>query len=519
MQAYTLPVRSYRRNTTASEPLEHSLSNDYDPTNARRSTTPIPFVRRRLNGPNRQGGPLPPTFRNASVPASSRATQENRPPPITPITNLPSYYSTYSLPMPTTTTLPRLPQQQQPLSIPCAVPAKRVKPAYQHRTFSFESPLASPELVVLPNHGGLEIAALSSKDGLAQATPAVNRTQIRSTSSSYPSEGACSPELTVSPPLTFGRRILSSLEAYGFSSAHLSILESEEEEDRLRRLTEDDKETKKSSQDDLEGLYPGEKRLSTSEADIAHAISSGRSPPSRLIGLTFEGGEDGGFALPDPESPLVPLLTDHILASDTNVVGEGGGGADENASTRCLPRVSTALSFPSFSDVHLHDPQQQEQEQEHVSFGTQLKSRISGHFRRVHIHPHHGRSTSRLAANVNRAHNHDAEFGEEQQGKTKVTTDVKKWLVKQFKAGKKGVRRVRKGLHVGHHEAGGGVSRKEKLLKEEMRDVDLKLEKERKRLQRKRRENGGDIWGREGNKERKKKKERGLRGRLWGLLV
>ncbi|KAK4196829.1 hypothetical protein QBC40DRAFT_257670 [Triangularia verruculosa] len=536
MQAYTLPVRSYRRDTTASEPLEHSLSNDYDPTNARRSTTPLPFVRRRLNVPNTFAA-----FRNVSVPTSpSRAGQENRPPvplsnkenvntkfshiltrfengfvdsspparqPITPITNLPSYYSTYSLPMPTTT-LSRLPQQQQqqqtPLAIPSSVPEKRAKSPYRHRTFSFESPPASPELVFLPNHGGLEITTLSSNDDLAhQAAPAIDHTQVRSTSSTYPSEGACSPELTVSPPLTFGRRILSSLEAYGFSSAHLSILQSEEEDRQ-----QEDKDTRKSSQD-LEGLYPREKKLSLSEADIAHAITASRSPPNRCSNL---GSEE--FVLPAPESPVVPLLllTDHILVSGNDVLGggeEGQGGADENASTRCLPRVSTALSFPSFDggggerlvEVQLRGEREREEEG-HVSFGTQLRSRISGHFRRVNGHGHHFRSSSRLGGGME---------GNDEGEKTRVTADVKRWLMKQFKAGRMGVRKVKRGLHGGYDS--GNEVRKEKLV-EEMRGLDVKLEKERRKLRKKRRceSAGGERGGKGG-------KERSLRGRFWGLLV
>ena len=88
--------------------------------------------------------------------------------------------------------------------------------------FSFESPSESPELTVTPNKGGAEIkTSLSVESLFNQFFP------VRSTSSSYPSEGVKSPELTVSPPMTFGRRILSSLEAYGFSSS--SFLRSSEE--------------------------------------------------------------------------------------------------------------------------------------------------------------------------------------------------------------------------------------------------------------------------------------------------
>ncbi|ESA42961.1 hypothetical protein NCU04375 [Neurospora crassa OR74A] len=88
--------------------------------------------------------------------------------------------------------------------------------------FSFESPSDSPELKVMPNKDGTEIRrSLDAESFFDRIFP------VRSTSSSYPSEGVKSPELTVSPPMTFGRRILSSLESYGFSTS--SFLRSSEE--------------------------------------------------------------------------------------------------------------------------------------------------------------------------------------------------------------------------------------------------------------------------------------------------
>lgn len=94
--------------------------------------------------------------------------------------------------------------------------------SFRLRMFSFESPPESPELKVMLNKGETEImTSLDAESIFNQFFP------VRSTSSSYPSEGVKSPELTVSPPMTFGRRILSSLEAYGFSSS--SFLRSSEE--------------------------------------------------------------------------------------------------------------------------------------------------------------------------------------------------------------------------------------------------------------------------------------------------
>lgn len=93
---------------------------------------------------------------------------------------------------------------------------------FRHRMFSFESPSDSPELKVMPNQDGTEIRrSLDAESFFDRIFP------VRSTSSSYPSEGVKSPGLTVSPPMTFGRRILSSLESYGFSAS--SLLRSSEE--------------------------------------------------------------------------------------------------------------------------------------------------------------------------------------------------------------------------------------------------------------------------------------------------
>ncbi|KAK0718115.1 hypothetical protein B0T26DRAFT_752083 [Lasiosphaeria miniovina] len=107
----------------------------------------------------------------------------------------------------------------------------------QHQAFSFEfeSPPNSPELVVLPNKGGLAILSSCSLDktGDDALPPHGPCYPVRSTSSSYPSDagGAASPPLSASPPplphhqkpWTLSRRILSGLEAYGFPTAHLDF--------------------------------------------------------------------------------------------------------------------------------------------------------------------------------------------------------------------------------------------------------------------------------------------------------
>ncbi|CAP70285.1 uncharacterized protein PODANS_3_3680, partial [Podospora anserina S mat+] len=433
--------------------------------------------------PNRFPPPSQQTFRNAG------SSQENRPDnkENTP-SNLPSYYSTYSL--------PRKPSPSPP-------PTERVRSPYRHRTFSFESPPASPELVVYANQGGLDLSCASPRDDLARHD--ISHAQIRSASSTYPSdERAQSP---VSPPLTLGRKILSSLAGYGFSEADFDADASSEGED------DDGVE---------EGLYPGEKRLSREEGEIARVISAAKSSPpgvqSQVWGRAAfnfpappeegEKEEDEGFALPAPESPLlVGLAVEDRMEQE---------GADEDASTRCLPRVSTA--FSGFEGEHSSFvPPLQEEEQEHVSFGMQLRERISGHFRRGngnHQHHHHHHHHHRR-----RHHHHHYKSGgsraggggcgkglerfKEEISKTNVGTDVKRWFVRGLKAGRKGVRRVKRGLN--HH--GDGDKGREGKMKREMRRVDEKLERERGKLRKKPR------------REEKGQKREGLRGRIWGLLV
>ncbi|KAK4678000.1 hypothetical protein QC764_303680 [Podospora pseudoanserina] len=478
MQAYTLPTRSYRRddNTTASEPpldLQTPSSDSY--YSNRRSTTPLPFIRHHRNRRR-----LNQTIRNAGSSQENRPdNKENNP------SNLPSYYSTYSL--------PRKPSPSPP-------PTERVRSPYRHRTFSFESPPASPELVVYANKGGLDLSCASPRDDLARH--GISHAQIRSASSTYPSdERAQSP---VSPPLTLGRKILSSLAGYGFSEADFDADASSERED------DDGVE---------EGLYPGEKRLSREEGEIARVISAAKSSPPGVQSQVWGGAvfkfpappeegekeEDEGFALPAPESPLlVGLAVEDRMEQE---------GADEDASTRCLPRVSTA--FSGFEGEHSSFvPPLQEEEQEHISFGMQLRERISGHFRRGNGNDHHHHHRRH-----HRHHHHHYKSGgsragggscgkglerfKEESSKTNVGTDVKRWFVRGLKAGRKGVRRVKRGLN--HH--GDGDKGREGKMKREMRRVDEKLERERGKLRKKPRREG------------KGKKREGLRGRIWGLLV
>ncbi|KAK4458497.1 hypothetical protein QBC42DRAFT_349592 [Cladorrhinum samala] len=331
---------------------------------------------------------------------------------------IPSYYSTHSLPIASAR------QSRDSGPAPVIPEAQNVSP-YQHRAFSFESPPASPRLSILPNQGGLELATLSSQNDLpmseyGDSNEALHQPNPRSTSSSYPSEGIRSPDMTVSPPMTFGRRILSGLSGLGFSSAHLSFLDSEEDESKRepsgaesRQLSPETKSTEIHKPVDshhaittsnisqhLLPLYPGENKLPSAEAAIVAAIPQLTIPrpitcPPRV----------------DRSSSIRSIISAPSQTNDDIL-------EDINLSTQCLPRLSANLSIsaaqrPSIDLSH------------RFSFSASLKSKISGHFRRNLNHAQsldHGRSRC--------IDNH----------RPIRVIKVKKWIVRQFRAGRKGSR-------------------------------------------------------------------------------
>ncbi|KAM7202033.1 hypothetical protein V8F33_003040 [Rhypophila sp. PSN 637] len=129
-----------------------------------------------------------------------------------------------------------MPRYRSPCHSPVLViqsPSKHM--GYKHAEFSFESPPASPEpdITILPDTGGLAIRPAhyitARRDGSGNFEASDPQSpQMRSASSSYPSEGMRSPAMSASPPMTFSRRVFSNLEAYGFSSAYFSFLQSSE---------------------------------------------------------------------------------------------------------------------------------------------------------------------------------------------------------------------------------------------------------------------------------------------------
>lgn len=248
---------------------------------------------------------------------------------------------------------------------------------FRLRTFSFEGefdsdkendpnmPVPSPvssmsEDALAPDNGRPALAEIDvvSDDGLG-------RQGFRSPSSSYPSEGgARSPELAVSPPMTFGRRLLSSLESFGFGNPHIESLTSEL------------------------GLSEGGVRSDTQLSVRAPVDSSGVGADE-----TVKLGETRDTATPVP-APASTAVEDTLGTTNTDTVrrhiilpdlyeSENESTDDENLdpniSTRCLPRFSmdpaqaaAALASDGFEDIDLRPSTSKK------SGASTLKQRLAG---------------------------------------------------------------------------------------------------------------------------------------------
>ncbi|KAK0620280.1 hypothetical protein B0T14DRAFT_567045 [Immersiella caudata] len=205
--------------------------------------------------------------------------------------------------------------------------------SYRLKTFSFEddgndviSPSGSPEpeLVVLPNKGGLDLTG--SEEGA----------QVRTASSSYPSEGGTrSPDLTVSPPMTFGRRILSSLEAYGFSNPHFASLGSS---DASADVIGDEREKSEST---------NEKKDAKADGNASRPVSEGEgSVEAFAVEIPEIGGHAAGTTVIEKEETMDIMsegtLRRHPLKDEGDeITAEVYDVDDDNLSTQCMPRVST----------------------------------------------------------------------------------------------------------------------------------------------------------------------------------
>lgn len=279
----------------------------------------------------------------------------------------------------------------------------RVRP-YRHRVFSsehmtggykkvdqkgeHEAEVESPEVVLLPNGGGLSLgrkgalrlsgsrteryrnsnghrAVSGVGAGDEEGIPSVDQDGIaagagllreaRSASSLYPSEmgdgGFYSSPLTVSPPLTFGRRILSSLGGLRFSSASGSSLRggggSEGDEDM--RMGES------SSREDpiggagavagLDGTLRGLTGNGRNEI-VAEEVDTEMAPVDTAHeGRAGIGGSEVISGEVDTETPMdrVPesfkTLRDPLNAEQDSSSDQDGSDC-MNISTQCLPRTS-----------------------------------------------------------------------------------------------------------------------------------------------------------------------------------
>lgn len=300
---------------------------------------------------------------------------------------------------------------------------------FRHRMFSFESPSDAPELKVMPNKDETEIRrSLDAESFFDRIFP------VRSTSSSYPSEGVKSPELTVSPPMTFGRRILSSLESYGFSTS--SFLRSSEEsvgshqrhrlnptamEGALRDLYREQEAAKNNEVIECEtqpSVAGGNKSIKITEQeltkpevehieDIEHrkmpslngsdakeiiadisvvnteliislanaALHRGKSNSSTLPRQRPSStGPNNPGATPSPSLDLAPCGR-ALASSKAGLLSEE---APSNLSTQCLPRVSTnpprlSTESPTILEKRYLNPKSRAALS--ISFGSPIKKR------------------------------------------------------------------------------------------------------------------------------------------------
>jgi hypothetical protein len=201
------------------------------------------------------------------------------------------------------------------------------------KTFSFEddgNDMASssgspePELVVLPNKGELDLPGSEEN------------AQARTASSSYPSKagGTRSPDLTVSPPMTFGRRILSSSEAYGFPNPHFASLGSS---DVSADAIGDEREKSESANKEKDAKADGNASRPVNEGE-------GSVEP-----FAVEIPEIGGHAAETTvieEEETTDITSEGTLRrhppkdEEDEIMAEVYGVDDDNLSTQCMPRVS-----------------------------------------------------------------------------------------------------------------------------------------------------------------------------------
>ncbi|KAK3318285.1 hypothetical protein B0H66DRAFT_532793 [Apodospora peruviana] len=296
----------------------------------------------------------------------------------------------------------------------------REKRDNQYRTFLLESPPGSPEpeLTVLPNRGGLEIMSPTLDNTTTQDRGDIDTYEhphVRSTSSSYPSEGVRSPDLTVSPPMTFGRRILSNLSDY--DAIRLAFMQSSE-----------------SSSQPL-GSGAGEMRVEPDGNTPRLEVGNEHIWDSLAVKRDGDGADGAAHhekektdidpSIEDADGSFGELATDPAVSGGIDDVHDNEGQdrpsssvvrlcrsstgtSNANLSTECLPRVSinpeAQPSLESSSHGSQLDHCSETGPTHSSSPRTGLRGRIRNYFR---LHQ---------------------------------TLRVKKWITRKFRAGRKGPR-------------------------------------------------------------------------------
>lgn len=352
---------------------------------------------------------------------------------------------------------------------------------YLHGDISFESPPGSPEpyITILPDQEGLEIRSTlrtttrpNELDDLEAGDP---RFPVRSTSSSYPSEGIRSPTLSASPPMTFGRRVLSSLEAYGFSSAHLPFLQSTDSSTQgfqsgngTQVASEEMPRTEPADNhiwDFLAGKRDGNKNIRDAEEpanggshheremteiepaganpghksviDLGRSLSTNNKNKANNEASSLKHSNTYPRRRKEPRSPAMSMMTTRIQSS-----------ADvPNLSTICLPCASDGLEKTRPASVDESLPQVDHCSQ--VSTHSDSLDERGSYLKR-------SESTKRCSFRNRLSH----------YFQLRQTVKVKKWIVGKLRAGRQGSRVVvrkakeRKAKIVGVGSCNGGRNRK-----------------------------------------------------------
>lgn len=249
---------------------------------------------------------------------------------------------------------------------------------FRLRTFSFEGEFDSDKEND-PNMPAPSPVSSMSEEGIAldNGRPALaeidvvsydeqlGRQGFRSPSSSYPSEGgARSPELAVSPPMTFGRRLLSSLESFGFGNPH------------MESLTSDIGLSEGGVRSDVQLSVGAPVDNSGAGADESVKLEEPRDTPTPVPATTPAAVEDI-TGTTNTDTVRRHIILPELYESENESTDDEN--MDPNISTRCLPRFSmdpaqaaAALASDGFEDIDLRPSTSKK------SGTSTLKQRLAG---------------------------------------------------------------------------------------------------------------------------------------------